>query len=118
MSYNQIALMIVTFYKNGLHFVIPRDKQLFLYIQIDEDSEGKRHVTLTNNEKLKVLSGHIAELVQNRYPPGLSMNEVGSAFLWQYGYALKPETYGCDNLQDLIAKLHSTVKVCIVFLQC
>lgn len=80
-------------------------------VKIDEDSEGERRVTLTNEEKLKVLSNHMAELVQSRYPPGLPVNEVSSAFLWQYGHALKPETYGCDNLQDLIEKLHSTVKV-------
>lgn len=71
-----------------------------------------RKVTLTLSEKIKVLANQIKELVLPRYPPGLLLENVQSAYLWQFGYALKPPIYDCSNIIELLAKLPS-VKVCI-----
>lgn len=71
-----------------------------------------RKVTLTLSEKIKVLANQIKELVLPRYPPGLLLENVQSAYLWQFGYALKPPIYDCSNITELLTKLPS-VKVCI-----
>ncbi|XP_075231628.1 meiosis regulator and mRNA stability factor 1-like protein [Lycorma delicatula] len=76
-----------------------------------EDVDGERRVTLTNAEKLKVLSEQVADLVQVTYPPGLPLSGLCAAFQWQYGYALKPSAYNCNSLNELITELNSTVKL-------
>lgn len=70
-----------------------------------------RKVTLTISEKIKVLANQIKDLVLPRYPPGLLLENVQSAYLWQFGYALKPPIYDCSNIIELFTKLPS-VKVC------
>lgn len=70
-----------------------------------------RKVTLTLPEKIKVLANQMKELILPRYPPGLLLENVQSAYLCQYGYALKPLIYDCSNVIELLAQLPS-VKVC------
>lgn len=58
-----------------------------------------------------VLNNQIVDLVCANYPPGLPISSLNNAFLRQFGYALKPVAYGCDNLEQLIEKLEASVKV-------
>lgn len=76
-----------------------------------EDIDGERRVTLTNEEKLKVLGEQVSDLVNGCYPPGLLLSALPAVFLRQYGYALKTSTYDCESLKQLIAKLNATVKL-------
>lgn len=43
------------------------------------------------------------------YP--LQISELPNAFLWQYGYGLKPSMYECETLMELLQKLDDAVKV-------
>ncbi|XP_046671774.1 meiosis regulator and mRNA stability factor 1-like isoform X1 [Homalodisca vitripennis] len=74
-------------------------------VKVEEEGEGVRKVSLTQPEKLKVLANQMAELILPRFPPGLSLENVHSAYLWQFGYALKPSAYDCSDLLELLDKL-------------
>lgn len=69
--------------------------------------EGERRVTLTTEMKQNVLGEQLAALA--KYP--LQISELQNAFLWQYGYGLKPSMYECETLIELIQKLDDAVKV-------
>jgi len=79
-------------------------------VKVEEEGEGVRKVTLTQPERLKVLANQMSELVLPRYPPGLAVENVHSAYLWQFGYALKPSAYGCHDLSEVLSKL-PTIKI-------
>lgn len=69
--------------------------------------EGERRVSLTTNIKQNVLGEHLAALAV--YP--LRISQLPNAFLWQYGYGLKPSMYECETLMELLQKLDDAVKV-------
>ncbi|XP_014290029.1 meiosis regulator and mRNA stability factor 1 isoform X1 [Halyomorpha halys] len=79
-------------------------------VKLEDDSEGERLVTLTQKQKLLVVGEQMCDLVTPTYPPGLPLESLSSNFLWQYGYALKPETYGVESLESLISSV-DTVKL-------
>lgn len=79
-------------------------------VELGEDSEGERKVTLTQQQKLFVVGEQICDIVIPTYPPGLPLEHLGSSFLWHYGYTLKPQTYGLDSLENLINAV-DTVKM-------
>ncbi|XP_054265497.1 meiosis regulator and mRNA stability factor 1-like [Macrosteles quadrilineatus] len=74
-------------------------------VKVEEEGEGVRKVSLTQPEKIKVLANQMSELVLPRYPPGLAVENAHSAYLWQFGYALKPSAYGCHDLMEVLSKL-------------
>ncbi|KAK9508774.1 hypothetical protein O3M35_006253 [Rhynocoris fuscipes] len=80
-------------------------------VQLEEDSEGERKVTLTHKEKIRVLGEQICELVTPSSPPGLPLSSLESAFLWHYGYSLKPSVYSASTLTDLIMSLSTVMLV-------
>lgn len=57
--------------------------------------------------KQNVLGDQLAALVT--YP--LQISQLQNAFLWQYGYGLKPSLYDCETLIELLQKLDDAVKV-------
>lgn len=69
--------------------------------------EGERRVSLTTDVKQNVLGEQLAALAI--YP--LQISQLHNAFLWQYGYGLKPSMYECETLMELIQKLSDAVKV-------
>jgi len=69
--------------------------------------EGERRVSLTTDVKQNVLGEQLAALAV--YP--LPISQLQNAFLWQYGYALKPSVYECETLIELLQKLDDAVKV-------
>jgi len=69
--------------------------------------EGERRVSLTTEVKQKVLGDQLAALAV--YP--LQISQLQNAFLWQYGYGLKPSVYECETLIELLQKLDDAVKV-------
>lgn len=75
--------------------------------------EGERRVSLTTEVKLNVLGEQLAALAV--YP--LKISQLQNAFLWQYGYGLKPSLYECETLIDLLQKLDDAVKVRFIKLQ-
>uniref|UniRef100_A0A2H8U1Z6 Limkain-b1 n=2 Tax=Melanaphis sacchari TaxID=742174 RepID=A0A2H8U1Z6_9HEMI len=75
--------------------------------EIEDDLEGERRVSLTTEVKQKVLGDQLAALAT--YP--LQISQLQNAFLWQYGYGLKPSVYGCETLIELLQKLDDAVKV-------
>ncbi|XP_050521810.1 meiosis regulator and mRNA stability factor 1 [Daktulosphaira vitifoliae] len=76
-------------------------------VKIEDDMEGERRVSLTTEVKQNVLGEQLAALVT--YP--LPISQLQNAFLWQYGYALKPSMYECDTLLELLQKLNDAVKI-------
>jgi len=67
-------------------------------------------VTLTLEERLKVLGEQISALIHSRRSC-MSLSALSVAFLRQHGYALKPEAYECSSLEQLIQHLHHSVAV-------
>jgi len=57
--------------------------------------------------KQNVLGEQLAALAI--YP--LQISQLQNAFLWQYGYGLKPSMYECETLMGLLQKLDDAVKV-------
>lgn len=57
--------------------------------------------------KQNVLGEQLAALVT--YP--LQISQLQNAFLWQYGYGLKPSMYESETLIELLEKLDDAVKV-------
>lgn len=74
---------------------------------MEDDIEGERRVSLTTDVKLNVLGEQLAALVT--YP--LQISQLQNAFLWQYGYGLKPSMYESETLIELLEKLDDAVKV-------
>jgi hypothetical protein len=67
-------------------------------------------VTLTLEERLKVLAEQISALIRSRHSC-LSLPALSMAFLRQHGYALRPEAYECSSLEQLIKCLCHSVSV-------
>jgi len=78
--------------------------------KVEEDGEGERKVTLTLEERLKVLAEQISALIHSRRSC-MSLSALSLAFLRQHGYALKPEAYECSSLEQLIQHLHHSVAI-------
>ncbi|XP_025408797.1 meiosis regulator and mRNA stability factor 1 isoform X3 [Sipha flava] len=76
-------------------------------VKIEDDLEGERRVSLTTEVKQNVLGEQLAALAI--YP--LQISQLQNAFLWQYGYGLKPSMYECETLMELLQKLDDAVKV-------
>lgn len=69
--------------------------------------EGERRVSLTTEVKQNVLGEQLAALAT--FPQQIT--HLQNAFLWQYGYGLKPSMYECETLMELLQKLGDAVKV-------
>ncbi|XP_029037560.1 meiosis regulator and mRNA stability factor 1 isoform X1 [Osmia bicornis bicornis] len=79
-------------------------------VKIEDDNSGERQISLTEKEGLRVLSEQISKLV-TRSKGCLSISNIAQHFLRQFGYALKPESFGCSSVMQLMQKLGSTVKI-------
>lgn len=79
-------------------------------VKIEEVNGGERQISLTEKEGLKVLSEQIIKLV-TRARGGLSVSNIAQTFLHQFGYALRPELFGCSSMLQLMQKLSDTVQV-------
>ncbi|XP_066603618.1 meiosis regulator and mRNA stability factor 1 isoform X2 [Prorops nasuta] len=79
-------------------------------VQIEDAEDGERQISLTEKEGLKVLGEQVSKLV-TRGNGSLKVANISQNFSWQYGYALRPESFGCDTLLELMFKLGNYVKV-------
>lgn len=79
-------------------------------VKIEEVNGGERQISLTEKEGLKVLSEQISKLVM-RTKGGLSISSIAQMFQHQFGYALRPESYGCNSMLQLMRKLGDTIQV-------
>lgn len=79
-------------------------------VKIEDGSNGEREISLTEKEGLRVLSEQISKLVAHT-KSGLSISNIVQNFLRQFGYALRPELFGCNTVLQLMQKLDDSVKV-------
>ncbi|KAL0122952.1 hypothetical protein PUN28_007547 [Cardiocondyla obscurior] len=79
-------------------------------VKIEEVNGGERQISLTEKESLKVLSEQISKLVM-RSRSGVNISSIAHMFQHQFGYALRPELYGCSSMLQLMKKLVDTVQV-------
>lgn len=79
-------------------------------VKIEDDNSGERQISLTEKEGLRVLSEQISKLII-RSRGCLNVSNIAQNFLHQFGYALKPESFGCTSMLQLMQKLEDTVKV-------
>lgn len=79
-------------------------------VKIEDGSNGERQISLTEKEGLRVLSEQISKLVAHT-KSGLSVSNIVQNFLRQFGYALRPELFGCNSVLQLMQKLDDSVKV-------
>lgn len=81
----------------------------YLFQQLEEDTEGERIVSLTQQQKLFVIGEQIFDIVFPAYPPGLPLQNISSSYRWCYGYVLKSQTYGYESLDELIAAVDTVM---------
>ncbi|KYN00174.1 Limkain-b1 [Cyphomyrmex costatus] len=79
-------------------------------VKIEEVNGGERQISLTEKEGLKVLSEQISKLVM-RGRSGLSISSIAQRFLHHFGYVLRPESYGCSSMLQLMQKLGDTIQI-------
>ncbi|XP_020292238.1 meiosis arrest female protein 1 isoform X2 [Pseudomyrmex gracilis] len=79
-------------------------------VKIDEVNGGERQISLTEKEGLKVLGEQISKLV-TRAKGGISISSIAQAFLRQFGYALRPELFGCTSMLQLMHKLGDYIQI-------
>lgn len=79
-------------------------------VKIEDDGSGERQISLTEKEGLRVLSKQISKLI-TRSGGCLSVSNIAQNFLHEFGYAIKPELFGCTSILQLMQKLGDTVKV-------
>ncbi|KAK9300350.1 hypothetical protein QLX08_006896 [Tetragonisca angustula] len=79
-------------------------------VKIEDDSSGERQISLTEKEGIRVLSEQISKLI-TRSRGCLSISNIAQNFLHLFGYALKPELFGCASMLQLMQKLGDTVKI-------
>ena len=79
-------------------------------VKIEEVNGGERQISLTEKEGLKVLGEQISKLVM-RARGGLSISSIAQTFVHQFGYALRPELFGCSSMLQLMQKLSDTIQV-------
>ncbi|XP_036147877.1 meiosis regulator and mRNA stability factor 1 isoform X6 [Monomorium pharaonis] len=79
-------------------------------VKIEEVNGGERQISLTEKEGLKVLSEQITKLVM-RAKSGLSVSSIAQTFQHQFGYALRPELFGCSSMLQLMQKLGDTIQI-------
>ncbi|XP_046838955.1 meiosis regulator and mRNA stability factor 1 isoform X2 [Vespa crabro] len=79
-------------------------------VKIEDGSNGERQISLTEKEGLRVLSEQISKLVAHT-KSGLSVSNIVQNFLRQFGYALRPELFGCNSVLQLMQKLDDSVKI-------
>ncbi|XP_076160269.1 meiosis regulator and mRNA stability factor 1-like protein isoform X2 [Ptiloglossa arizonensis] len=79
-------------------------------VKIEDDNSGERQISLIEKQGLRVLSEQISKLV-TRSKGCLNVLNIAQNFLRQFGYALKPEVFGCTSVLQLMQKLEDTVKI-------
>ncbi|XP_071579394.1 meiosis regulator and mRNA stability factor 1 isoform X3 [Temnothorax nylanderi] len=79
-------------------------------VKIEEVNGGERQISLTEKEGLKVLSEQISKLVM-RARSGLSVSSIAQVFQHHFGCALRPESYGCSSMLQLMRKLGDTIQI-------
>ncbi|XP_070163124.1 meiosis regulator and mRNA stability factor 1 isoform X2 [Polyergus mexicanus] len=79
-------------------------------VKIEEVNGGERQISLTETEGLKVLAEQISKLVM-RARGGLMVSNIAQTFLHQFGYALRPELFGCNSMLHLMQKLRDTIQI-------
>ncbi|GAB1869017.1 Meiosis regulator and mRNA stability factor 1 [Camponotus japonicus] len=79
-------------------------------VKIEEVNGGERQISLTEKEGLKVLAEQISKLVM-RTRGGLMVSNIAQTFLHQFGYALRPELFGCNSMLHLMQKLGDTIQI-------
>ncbi|XP_072760485.1 meiosis regulator and mRNA stability factor 1 isoform X2 [Anoplolepis gracilipes] len=79
-------------------------------VKIEEVNGGERQISLTEKEGLKVLAEQISKLIM-RAKGGLMISNIAQTFLHQFGYALRPELFGCNSMLHLMKKLGDTIQI-------
>ncbi|KAG7210665.1 hypothetical protein KM043_012173 [Ampulex compressa] len=79
-------------------------------VKIEDDDFGERHIYLTEKEGLRVLGEQISKLIV-RSKGCLGISSIPRTFVHEFGYALRPEVFGCNSVLQLMQKLKTSVKV-------
>ena len=101
---------------NAINFFVISTVQkisLIWFMEVSEGEEGERRVQLTLDQRLRVLGDIVAALVKEYGHPFMPISVVSENFLLTSGYALRPEDYGFDSLEDLFGAIHFSVKVAV-----
>jgi len=81
-------------------------------VQVFElDNEIEKFVQLTTKQRLKILSEQVATLARNHSNSSLLLSALPDAFRLHFGFALRPQQYEVNGLEELVAKLRSHVQV-------
>lgn len=80
-------------------------------VKVSEGEEGERRVQLTLDQRLRVLGDIVAAIVQESGNSCMSISDVSENFLLSSGYALRPEDYGFNSLEELFSSIHFSVKL-------
>lgn len=79
-------------------------------VKIEELVNGDRKISLTPPYALKALGMQITELISSSVLNYLPLQVLPSAYLREFGYPLRPETYECNNILEVLNKLQNVVE--------
>lgn len=88
----------------------------FSLVQVFEtENEIEKYVQLTIKQRLKILSEQVTALIRNHsvHQPFLLSN-LPNVFRIHFGFALRPEQYDANSLDELLAKLKNHVQVNVI----
>lgn len=72
---------------------------------------GERWVCLTLKERLNVLSDQIVPLLHSALECTMSVCDLNNTYCSLYGYSLRPESFECSSIEELLGKLSSVIEV-------
>lgn len=79
------------------------------------DNDIEKYVQLTIKERLRILSEQITLLVRNNSSQqALLLESLPEAFRIHFGFALRPEHYDVQSMEELVGKLKNHIRVCDV----
>jgi len=81
-------------------------------VDITEDMDGERLLQLTEAERLKVVGEQIVDLlIKSGRKKAIPLKTLSEAYTRQFGFQLRLDMFGVENVEDLLDQLQSWVRI-------
>ncbi|KAK3875906.1 hypothetical protein Pcinc_019252 [Petrolisthes cinctipes] len=77
----------------------------------DDEEDGEKQLQLAERERVRVLGEQVGAVVRGAPHQAIKISALTQVFTHYYGYSLKASQYGCQSLEQLMAKLRNHVKL-------
>lgn len=79
--------------------------------KIQRSTNEQRTISLTLNQAIKILGNQIVAMIEKSPTGSITLKELSEMYLKEWGFTLKPQTYECDNIQDVVRLIKDYVEV-------